>query len=141
MPGQIVHIEIPADDTTGGQEFWGLLFGWQFHANPGPFEYHTTQIGGKQGAAITNMEPGKRGMRPYFAVDDIKAGAARVTELGGEAGEPMPFRPWAGSRPARTRRGTSSGCGRPTRRLPLQRSRSVQEYRPACLSGPARTAS
>ena len=36
------------------------------------------------------MEPGKRGMRPYFAVDDIKAGAARVTELGGQAGEPMP---------------------------------------------------
>ena len=42
------------------------------------------------GVAITNMEPGKRGTRPYFAVDDIKAGAARVTELGGEAGEPMP---------------------------------------------------
>jgi uncharacterized protein len=36
------------------------------------------------------MEPGKRGMRPYFAVDDIKAGAARVKELGEEANEPMP---------------------------------------------------
>jgi predicted enzyme related to lactoylglutathione lyase len=34
--------------------------------------------------------PGKRGTRPYFAVDDIKAGAARVNELGGEANEPMP---------------------------------------------------
>ena len=90
MPGEIVHIEIPADDTKRSQEFWGSLFGWQFQANPGPFEYYTTQIGGEQGAAITNMEPGKRGTRPYFAVDDIKAGAARVTELGGEAGEPMP---------------------------------------------------
>jgi uncharacterized protein len=66
------------------------LFGWQFQAYPGPFEYHATQIGGAQGAAITNMEPGKRGTRPYFAVDDIKAGAARVTELGGHANEPMP---------------------------------------------------
>jgi predicted enzyme related to lactoylglutathione lyase len=72
LPGEIVHIEIPADDTKTSQEFWGSLFGWQFQANPGPFEYHTTQIGGEQGAAITNMEP------------------ARVTELGGEAGEPMP---------------------------------------------------
>ena len=90
MPGEIVHIEIPADDTTKSQQFWGSLFGWQFQANPGPFEYHTTQIGGEQGAAITNMEPGKRGTRPYFAVDDIKAGAARVKELGGEANEPMP---------------------------------------------------
>jgi predicted enzyme related to lactoylglutathione lyase len=90
LPGEIVHIEIPADDTSKGQAFWGSLFGWQFQANPGPFEYHTTQISGEQGAAITNMEPGKRGMRPYFAVDDIKAGAARVTELGGQAGEPAP---------------------------------------------------
>ena len=79
MPGEIVHIEIPADDTKRGQEFWGSLFGWQFRANPGPFEYHTAQIGGEQGAAITNMEPGKRGTRPYFAVDDIKAGAAPGT--------------------------------------------------------------
>jgi len=90
LAGEIVHIEIPADDTGKSQEFWGPLFGWQFQANPGPFEYHTTQISGEQGAAITNMEPGKRGMRPYFAVDDIKAGSARVKELGGEANEPLP---------------------------------------------------
>jgi uncharacterized protein len=90
VPGEIVHIEIPADDTTKSQEFWGSLFGWQFQANPGPFEYHTTQIGGQQGAAITNMEPGKRGTRPYFAVDDINTGAARVNELGGQANEPAP---------------------------------------------------
>src|SRR5215470_11087410 len=47
MPGEIVHIEIPADDTTKSQQFWGSLFGWQFQANPGPFEYHTTQIAGE----------------------------------------------------------------------------------------------
>jgi predicted enzyme related to lactoylglutathione lyase len=126
LPGEIVHIEIPADDTKRSQEFWGSLFGWQFQANPGPFEYHTTQIGGEQGAAITNMEPGKRGTRPYFAVDDIKAGAARVTELGGEANERCRFRAWAGSRPAGTRTGTSSGSGRPTHRLQLRRSRPMQ---------------
>src|SRR5260370_26832604 len=85
-----MHIEIPADDTKRSQEFWGSLFGWQFQANPGPFEYHTTQIGGEQGAAVTNMEPGKRGMRPYFAVDDITAGVARVTGRrgGGDQGAP-----------------------------------------------------
>ena len=126
MPGEIVHIEIPADDTTRGQQFWGSLFGWQFQANPGPFEYHTTQIGGEQGAAITNMEPGKHGMRPYFAVDDIKAGAVRVQELGGEAGSRCRSRPWAGSRPVRTRTGTSSGSGRPTHRPRLRRSRPVR---------------
>jgi uncharacterized protein len=90
MPGQIVHLEIPADDTGRSKEFWGSLFGWEFQAFPGPFEYHTAQLTDEQGAAVTNMEPGKRGTRPYFSVDDIQAGAARVKELGGEAGDAMP---------------------------------------------------
>ena len=90
MPGEIVHFEIPADDTAKGREFWGSLFGWQFQDYPGPSEYHMTQISDKTGGAITSMEPGKRGTRAYFAVDDINAGAARVKALGGEADQPMP---------------------------------------------------
>ena len=90
MPGQIVHIEIPADDTEQEREFWGSLFGWQFQAYPGPSEYHMTRIGDQQGAAITNMESGKRGTRAYFDVDDIEDGVARVKELGGKADQPMP---------------------------------------------------
>ena len=76
MPGQIVHFEIPADDTAMSREFWGSLFGWQFESYPG--------------LAITNMEPEKRGTRAYFDVDDINAGAARVRELGGKADTPAP---------------------------------------------------
>jgi uncharacterized protein len=90
MPGQIVHIEIPADDTEKGRQFWGSLFGWQFESFPGPSEYHMTRISDQQGAAITNMEQGKRGTRAYFDVDDINAGASHVKELGGEADDPMP---------------------------------------------------
>jgi hypothetical protein len=90
MPGNIVHFEIPADDTAKAREFWGSLFGWQFEAYPGPSEYHMTRISDQAGAAITNMEPDKRGTRAYFDVDDINAGAARVKELGGEASDAMP---------------------------------------------------
>ena len=90
MPGQIVHIEIPADDTSRSREFWGSLFGWQFQEYPGPSEYHMTRIDDTTGGAISNMEPGKRGTRAYFSVDDINAGAARVKELGGEASDAMP---------------------------------------------------
>jgi predicted enzyme related to lactoylglutathione lyase len=90
MPGEVVHLEIPADDTAKAREFWGSLFGWQFEAFPGPNEYHMTRISDRTGGAITNMEPGKRGTRVYFDVDEITAGAARVKELGGEAGEGMP---------------------------------------------------
>jgi len=90
MAGQIVHIEIPADDTSRSREFWGSLFGWQFQEYPGPSEYHMTRLDDSQGGAITNMEPGKKGTRAYFSVDDINAGAARVKELGGEASDAMP---------------------------------------------------
>ena len=36
MPGQIVHFEIPADDTSTSREFWGSLFGWKFQSYPVP---------------------------------------------------------------------------------------------------------
>ena len=90
MPGQVRQVEIPADDTTKGRVFWSSLFGWEFEAFPGPFEYHMTRISEQTGGAITNMEPGKRGTRVYFDVDEINAGASRVKALGGEANEPMP---------------------------------------------------
>jgi uncharacterized protein len=91
MSGQIVHFEIPADDTTKAREFWGSLFGWQFQGFPGPFEYHMTRISEQTGGAVTDMEPGKHGMRVYFDVDDVNAGAMRVKELGGEANDPRPI--------------------------------------------------
>jgi predicted enzyme related to lactoylglutathione lyase len=91
MPGQIVHFEIPADDTSQGLQFWGSLFGWQFQGFPGPFEYHMTRVSETTGGAITDMEPGKRGLRVYFEVDDINAGAAQVNELGGQAKEARPI--------------------------------------------------
>jgi predicted enzyme related to lactoylglutathione lyase len=91
MPGEIVHIEIAADDTAQARTFWGSLFGWQFEAYPGgPSEYHMTRINDRSGAAISNAEPGKRGTRAYFDVDDVNSGVARVRELGGQSDEPMP---------------------------------------------------
>jgi len=90
MAGEMVHIEIPADDVGRAREFWGPLFGWEFQAFPGPSEYHIARIDDRSGAALTNMEPGKRGTRTYFAVDDVNAGAARVRELGGDANDPAP---------------------------------------------------
>jgi predicted enzyme related to lactoylglutathione lyase len=90
MSGQIVHFEIPADDTEKGRAFWSGLFGWQFEAFPGASEYHTARISDQTGVAISNMQPGKRGARAYFDVDDINVGAARVRELGGEADGPLP---------------------------------------------------
>ena len=97
MPGQIVHFEIPADDPAKGREFWARSSGGSSSHSPARPSTTWTQISDRTGGAITNMEPGKRGTRAYFDVDDVNAGAARVRELGGEADEPGPCRVWAGS--------------------------------------------
>ena len=90
MAGKPVHIEIAAGDTGRAKEFWSRLFGWQWESYPGPFEYHMTRIDETAGAAIYAAEGDQRGLRPYFDVDDINAGAARVRELGGDAGDALP---------------------------------------------------
>jgi uncharacterized protein len=96
MPGQPVNVEIPADNTAQARQFWGSLFGWKFEASAGQFEYDVAQISEHSGAAVTDMEPGKRGLRIYFDVDDINVSAGRVRELGGSSGEPrpVPHRGW-----------------------------------------------
>jgi predicted enzyme related to lactoylglutathione lyase len=96
MAGQFVHVEIPAGDTGRAQSFWGSLFGWQWQAMEGPFEYHMTRISETTGAAIFPGEGDARGLRPYFDVDDINAGVAQVRELGGESddGAPVPGMGW-----------------------------------------------
>ena len=150
MAGKIVHFEIPADDTAKGQEFWGSLFGWKFESYPGPSEYHMTRISDELGGAITNMEPGKRGLRVYFDVDDINAGAATregarrrgrradaraehglVLDLQGPAGERVrplaerPVRPDPGR--LRPRRRAASLAGAARRPVPGLRRRGALE--------------
>jgi uncharacterized protein len=90
MAGKPVHVEIPAGDTGRAKEFWSGLFGWQWESYPGPVEYNMTRIDETTGAAIYPPEGDARGLRAFFDVDDINAGASKVRQLGGEAGEAMP---------------------------------------------------
>jgi uncharacterized protein len=91
MSGEIVHIEIPGGaETRRARAFWSGLFDWQFEEIPVPSaEYLLTRINTQQGVAVSNLEPNKRGIRPYFAVDDIDASILRVVELRGEVYEKM----------------------------------------------------
>ncbi len=91
MPGQVVHLEIPAGDTAKAREFWTSLFSWQWQTFEGPTEYHMTQFSETTGGAIYAPDPPeKRGTRVFFDVEDINEGNARVKTLVGEAGEAMP---------------------------------------------------
>jgi predicted enzyme related to lactoylglutathione lyase len=91
MATQLVHIEIPAaSDATAGRGFWGALFDWQFTEIPGsPAEYFHARINAEQGVAVSSIEPGRRGIRPYFEVDEIDAYIVRIVELRGEVYEKM----------------------------------------------------
>ena len=63
MPGEIVHLEIPASDTAKAREFWGGLLEREFESYPGPNEYYMTRLAETQGAAIGTADSSK-GMRP-----------------------------------------------------------------------------
>jgi uncharacterized protein len=92
MAGKLVHFEVPAQDTKRALGFYQGMFGWQFESYPGPFEYHMTQFSEEQGGAVHDAAQGGGipGILVYFDVDDIRAGAQRVRELGGEAEDPGP---------------------------------------------------
>ena len=91
MATKMVHFEIPAGDTARARAFWGGLFDWEFQAFEGsPTEYHMARVDDSSGSAIYAEKGDVRGTRVYFDVDDIGAGRAKVSELGGEAGEAMP---------------------------------------------------
>ena len=89
MSGKMVHVEIPAGDTSRAKDFYSGLFGWHWRAFEGsPQEYNMTQFTEDSGGAIFPAED--RGARIYWDVDDINAGTAKIKELGGEADDPMP---------------------------------------------------
>jgi predicted enzyme related to lactoylglutathione lyase len=88
MAGKPVHFEVPAKDTTRAREFYSNLLGWQFESMEGPAEYHMTRFGEDSGGAVFPGDPGA--IRLYFDVEDVKASAARVNELGGKADDPQP---------------------------------------------------
>ena len=90
MAGKLVHFEISAQDTERARKFYGDLFGWEFQSYPGPFEYHMTRTAEDQGGAIQAASDDGAGILVYYDVDDIRAGVARVRELGGEAEDPQP---------------------------------------------------
>jgi predicted enzyme related to lactoylglutathione lyase len=97
MAGEIVHVEFPAEDADRAQGFWSGLFGWSFQGSGMPdMDYRMAQAGPQMGAAVFPSDDRSGYPNYYFATDDIEASAARVRELGGEAGDksPVPGHGW-----------------------------------------------
>jgi predicted enzyme related to lactoylglutathione lyase len=90
VTGEIVHFEVPANDTGRALRFYGELFGWSFQSIDGPVEYHMAQVSESLGGAIHRADQGGGipGVFVYFGVEDIQAAARRVRDLGGTAEDP-----------------------------------------------------
>jgi hypothetical protein len=82
MAGNLVHFELPADDTGRSKQFWSSLFGWEWSAWEGGPEYHMTQTP-TPGGAVQPRQQGQSGVTVYFDTDDVAGTAGRVEELGG----------------------------------------------------------
>jgi uncharacterized protein len=90
LPGKIVHVELPAQDTDRATRFYSSLFGWQFQDSGMPgIDYRMFQ--GEPAGAVYASESGERGPIVYFDSDDIDADVAKVRELGGEAEDKQPI--------------------------------------------------
>ncbi len=96
MAGDLVHFEIPADDSARARQFYGDLFGWQFSEQPGPTEYWISET--SAGPSLGLIPRAGRERRPllYFEVADIDAATARVEALGGAVSVPKTAVPGKG---------------------------------------------
>ena len=97
MAGEIVHYELEAEDADRAQAFWSGLFGWQFQGSGMPeMDYRMAQISDTAGVAIYPSKQRQGFPNVYHATGDLDASAARIRELGGEAGEktPVPGHGW-----------------------------------------------
>ena len=95
MAGEVVHYEISATDVNRAKRFWEGVFGWEFGPSMSEeFEYRMARVTEGSGAALTQGDPGNPAV--YLDVADIDASMAKVTELGGEAGDkqPVPGHGW-----------------------------------------------
>jgi uncharacterized protein len=90
MEGQLVHFELPAQDSGRAKTFWSSLFGWKFQEWESSVEYSMLD-GNEPGGAIYPSQEGEKGPVVYFGTGDIDKTLARVRELGGAAEDKQPI--------------------------------------------------
>jgi predicted enzyme related to lactoylglutathione lyase len=91
-PGALCWNELGSPDMEGSARFYGELFGWKTTPMEGdmPYLVIVNSDGRSNGGIRPPMPPGAPpSWLVYFAVEDIDAAVAKVTELGGAVlGEP-----------------------------------------------------
>jgi hypothetical protein len=93
-PGTFCWVELATSDLAAGRNFYEKTFGWRSDATTleGWGEYATFKVAGDRSAAGGYaQQEGERSMgvpphwNLYVTTDDVDAGVAKATELGGQA--------------------------------------------------------
>jgi predicted enzyme related to lactoylglutathione lyase len=85
-PGALAWNELASPDVDGSIGFYADLFGWTTNAyEQSPQRYEIIMIGDRSNGGIRELgdQPIPPHWLPYFGIDDIEAGLAKVGELGG----------------------------------------------------------
>ena len=109
MAGEPSHFELGVPDAARAKAFYGELLGWEFTPTHG--ENAWIETGGVRGGLHGDDEA--RNVVLYVAVADIEGAAARVRELGGEAGDPGPAGPGGRYLACRDDQGVEFGLHQP----------------------------
>jgi predicted enzyme related to lactoylglutathione lyase len=85
-PGALAWNELASPDADASIRFYGELFGWTTERFEGsPQRYETIRNGDRMNGGIRELgeQPAPPHWLPYFGIDEIERGLARVEELGG----------------------------------------------------------
>ncbi len=95
MP-RIVHFDLPADDPTRAQKFYGEIFGWKFDKWNGPMEYWMVKTGDDKqpgiNGGLSKRMPGQSGMTNTIEVPLVDEYVKKIQAKGGKVISPkMPI--------------------------------------------------
>ncbi len=86
-----IYFEVQANDLERASNFYGEVFGWEFHENPrAPVEYLRIETGGTAGGMLkrpSETPPPECGTNAYVCsieVDDFDAIAENIEKYGGQ---------------------------------------------------------
>jgi predicted enzyme related to lactoylglutathione lyase len=85
-PGALSWNELASPDLDASSEFYSGLFGWDIVPLPdSPQRYLTIKVGDANNGGIRELAPpgSPPHWLPYFAIDEIDSGVAKVEELRG----------------------------------------------------------
>jgi predicted enzyme related to lactoylglutathione lyase len=95
MSNEIVHFEIPAENTETLKKFYGDLFGWSFVPMGGQVEYWNVEGAGLGGALMKKVGPNHKPIH-YIKVADLDRHCQRIRDRGGRMIHPKQAVPGLG---------------------------------------------